>query len=269
MTGNQEISDNAFYAQTYDQSVPDWPGELEFYKDLAAEVKAKGGSLLEIACGTGRIAVRLAQHGVNVVGLDLSANMLAVAREKCKDLSNLRLVQADMRAFDLGRQFDLVIIPGHSFQNMNTPRDQADCLTCIKHHLVPGGKLVLHLDYPDFAWLGGLTQDKGGVFEEGEKFRHPKTGNIVQAWRAWWFETSTQTATCQTRWEELDDQGNAVRTIVKDPVPMHAIFPFEVEHMLAQVGFSVEAVYGDFFRNPLTDKSPGMLWVASNSAKLA
>jgi ubiquinone/menaquinone biosynthesis C-methylase UbiE len=52
-----------FYAQTYDESVPDWPGEIEFYQGLASEVKRKGESLLEIACGTGRVAIRLAQNG--------------------------------------------------------------------------------------------------------------------------------------------------------------------------------------------------------------
>ena len=50
-----------FYAQTYDASVPDWPGELDFYSEMAAELKSAGDSLLEIACGTGRIAIRLAQ----------------------------------------------------------------------------------------------------------------------------------------------------------------------------------------------------------------
>ncbi len=256
---------NTFYAQTYDQSVPDWPGEIDFYQELAAPVKAKGASMLEVACGTGRTAIRLAQLGVKVTGLDLSAEMLAVTRGKSKDLENLRLVQGDMRSFDLGEQFELAIIPGHSFQALNTPKDQADCLTCIRHHLVHYGRLVLHLDYPDFAWLGDLIRGKGGVFEDQESFRHPKTGNMVQAKRAWWFEPSTQTATCQTRWEEMDENGAVIRTVIRDPVPMHAIFPVEVEHMLARVGLSVEAVYGDFFRNPLNEKSPGMIWMARNS----
>jgi hypothetical protein len=48
-----------FYAQTYDDSVPDWPGEMEFYREMAADATSAGGSVLEIACGMGRVAIRL------------------------------------------------------------------------------------------------------------------------------------------------------------------------------------------------------------------
>ena len=135
-----------FYARTYDESVPDWPGEMDFYQEMAGEVKRHGGKVLEIACGTGRVAIRLAQNGVNVVGLDLSTKMLEVAQQKSGGLENIRWVQGGMRSFELGEAFDLVIIPGHSFQNLNTSQDQVACLECIQRHLSPGGFLVVHLD---------------------------------------------------------------------------------------------------------------------------
>ena len=68
-----------FYAETYDASVPDWPGEIDFYRAMGAEVKSKGQSLLEVACGTGRVGILLANEGVNVVGLEMSSKMLAEA----------------------------------------------------------------------------------------------------------------------------------------------------------------------------------------------
>ncbi len=151
--------DAGFDAQTYDESVPDWPGELNFYHAMAAQVKARGGSLREIACGTGRIAIRLAQGGVNVVGLDLSARMLDVARQKSIGVENIRWVLGDMRSFGLGQEFELVIIPGHAFQNLNTPQDQVACLERIKRHLSPTGTLVVHLDHQDFTWLGDLLRE--------------------------------------------------------------------------------------------------------------
>ncbi len=64
-----------FYARTYDDSVPDWPGEMDFYQELTAEAKRWGQTVLEVACGTGRVAIRLAQKGVNVVGLDLKRHL--------------------------------------------------------------------------------------------------------------------------------------------------------------------------------------------------
>lgn len=110
-------------SQFYDAAVPDWPGEIDFYRELLADVRQQGGSVLEVACGTGRVAVRLAQEGVRVVGIDRSADFLAGARPKTATLPNVRWEQADMRTFDLGETFTLVIIPGHSFQHMLTPAD--------------------------------------------------------------------------------------------------------------------------------------------------
>ena len=105
-----------FYAETYDASVPDWPGEIDFYREMSAEIKPRGQALLEVACGTGRVGIRLAKDGINVVGLDLSADMLAVAKKKSQDLTNIRWVQADMRSFDMDEKFGLAIITGHAFQ---------------------------------------------------------------------------------------------------------------------------------------------------------
>ncbi len=266
---NQSSSerDVEFYAQTYDVSVPDWPGELDFYREMAAEVKSAGESVLEIACGTGRVAIRLAQEGVNVVGLDYSPKMLEVARQKSAGLNNVRWVEGDMRLFELNQasgqrqMFGLAIIPGQSFHNMNTPQDQVACLECIKRHLNPGGKLVLHLDYPDFHWFADLLGEEGGRFDESEQFQNPKTGRLVRAMQAWSFESSTQTAIKQTKWEEIDAEGQVVDHWQSGPVSLHVVFRFEIEHLLARVGLETEHLYGDFFRNPLTDASSNMIWV--------
>jgi SAM-dependent methyltransferase len=251
-----------FYAQTYDESVPDWPGEIEFYQGLASEVEGKGEGLLEIACGTGRVAIRLAQNGPYTVGLDLSPKMLEVAREKSKGITNIKWVQSNMCAFDLGETFGLVVIPGHAFQNLNTSQEQVACLQCIYHHLTPGGRLVVHLDHQDFSWLGDLVGEKGGVFEPAEQFQHARTGRQICAFRAWAYEPATQTAICTTAWEAVAADGQVVDRWKTEPIRLHCVFRFEMEHLLARVGFSLENVYGDFFRNPLDDKSSNMIWVA-------
>jgi hypothetical protein len=48
-----------FYVETYDLAGPDWPGEIAFYREIAEEARSKGGGVLEIGCGTGRVARRL------------------------------------------------------------------------------------------------------------------------------------------------------------------------------------------------------------------
>jgi ubiquinone/menaquinone biosynthesis C-methylase UbiE len=254
--------DAQFYAQTYDVLVPDWPGELDFYRALVAEVKSGSGSVLEVACGTGRIALRLAQEGVRIVGLDLSPHMLKVARQKSAKLQTIHWVQADMRSFELDETFELGIIPGPAFQNLLTSEDQVASLECIRRHLKPGGVLVVHLDHQDISWLGELCGEKGGVFEAAEQFQHPQTGRQVRTSRAWVYERLTQTAIVQTVWEEIEADGQIVERQESGPIRLHCVYRFEMEHLLARVGFAVEAIYGDFFRQALRDESTEMIWVA-------
>jgi SAM-dependent methyltransferase len=259
-----EQNADEFYAQTYDDSVPDWPGEIDFYRAFSTKVKSEGGTILEVACGTGRIAIRLAQDGFNVVGLDMSPHMISVAAQKSKGLESVHWVEGDMRAFQIEETFDLALIPGHAFQNLNTPQDQVACLECIKQHLIPGGILVIHLDHmnvENVRWLGELCGEKRGVFEAAEQFQHPHTARQTRASRAWTYEPSTQTAIVQTIWEELDTNGQILNRVKREPIRLHCVFPFEMEHLLGRVGFGIEAVYGDFFRHELQDESPAMIWV--------
>jgi hypothetical protein len=121
---------------------------------------------------------------------------------------------------------------------------------------------VLHLDHQDVGWLADLMRGTGGVFEPGEEFQHPQTGQRVVASRAWWYEPSTQTAIAQTVWEEFDADGRVVGRRQSEPRRLHCMFRFEVEHLLARTGFKVEAVYGDFFKQTLRDDSSEMIWVA-------
>jgi SAM-dependent methyltransferase len=262
MSQSQDERGDQFYAETYDESVPDWPNEIDFYQEMAANAKHAGGSILELACGTGRVAIRLACSGVSVIGLDLSQDMLEVARRKSVGLANIRWVEGNMRSFQLDEVLGLVIITGHAFQHLNTPEEQVSCLECIKRHLMPGGQLVVHLDHPDLRWLGELLGQKDHPFELEGKFIRAATGGEIQSYRAWSYEPSTQTAIVRARWEEMDPDGHVTDSWQSAPARIHCVFRFEMEHVLARTGFTVDALYGDFSRHPLADNSSDMIWVA-------
>ena len=174
-------------------------------------------------------------------------------------------VEADMRSFDLGGSFGLIIIPGHAFQNLVEAKDQVECLRSIERHLEADGTVIVHLDHQNMEWLGGLVREKGGVFEDAERFIHPLTGQPIHTSRAWSFEPSTQTAIVQTVWEAMDEKGKATDRWDSGPIRLHCVFRFEMDHLLALTGFEVEALYGNFLREPLTDTSGGMIWVAKKS----
>ena len=165
---------NEYYAETYDDSVTDWPGEIDFYMEL---VRGQPESVLEIAAGTGRVAIRSSQSAGRITGLDHSLDMIKQARRKSTNIKNIQWEQADMRDFMLNEQFGLILIPGHSFQNLRTTQDQVACLQCVRQHLKPGGLFVMHLDHmnlENMQWLGELCGDRRGVFQAAETLSHPK-----------------------------------------------------------------------------------------------
>jgi ubiquinone/menaquinone biosynthesis C-methylase UbiE len=253
------------YAQLYDVAVSDRPGEIDFYHDLMQRLKSDQVNMLEIACGTGRVSLQIVSEDVTITGLDVSPELLHIAREKSADLQNVRWVLGDMRAFDLGQKFDLVIIPGHSFQFMLTPMDQVQCLNYIKRHLRSNGMLVVHLDHQDFNWLGSLPRQVTGTYSEWRELKHPLTGHVVRTANEWIFEPATQTATVTTVWEEIGLDNIVTNRWQRKPMPLHCVFRFEMDHLLKRMGYAIEAVYGDFFKNPLMDESDQMIWVARNA----
>ena len=139
---------------------------MDFYSRFAFHARDCGPPVLEIACGTGRVTIRLAREGVDIVGIDLDEEMLKIARTKSSDLSSLRWVQGDMRSLDLGEKFGLIIVPGHSFQFMCTANDQVAALETFMRHLAPGGTLILHINHDDVEWLGHLVHNGGGKFKQ-------------------------------------------------------------------------------------------------------
>jgi len=253
------------YAQLYDVAVPDWPGEIDFYRELVRTSGAVSGRVLDIACGTGRVTLQLAKEGIEITGLDRSPELLEIAGEKSFDIPNVHWRLGDMRSFDLGQRFDLVLITGHSFQFMLTPEDQVKCLECIIRHLFPEGWLVVHLDHQDASWLGNLPRQFSGTFSEWRELKHPSTGHTIRTANEWTYEPATQTASVTTAWEEIGSGEAVVQHWRRETMPLHCVFRFEMEHLLKRTGYAIEAVYGDFFKAALTDDSEGMIWVARNA----
>ncbi|RCK53838.1 methyltransferase type 12 [Thalassospira profundimaris] len=156
MTSPVQPDDNGFYPEgglnvasydlraELDRKLFDDP--LPFYRDWALET---GGPVLELGCGTGRIAGDIARQGIAVEGLDLSAAMLAQARRNYPDVT---WHQADMCDFDLGRSFALVIIPFRGLQEVTTASGQRAALSRAFAHLKPGGRLVFDLIDPDLRY---------------------------------------------------------------------------------------------------------------------
>ena len=95
-------------------------------------------SVLDAGCGTGRVAIELAQRGIDVTGVDLDRPMLEQARTKAPQLP---WVEANLLSVDLSRQFDVVALPGNVMIFVQ-PGTEAAVIANLTRHLVAGGALV-------------------------------------------------------------------------------------------------------------------------------
>ena len=95
-------------------------------------------SVLDAGCGTGRVAIELARRGIDVVGTDLDAAMLAAARAKAP---TIEWVHADLATLDLGRTFDVVVLAGNVMIFVE-PSVQQQVVVRVGEHVRPGGLMI-------------------------------------------------------------------------------------------------------------------------------
>ena len=97
------------------------------------------------------------------------------------------------------------------------------------------GRLILHLDHQNHAWLGEIGEEQKGVFERVEVLLTlPVTENQARTSRAWSFERASQTAAVHTIWEDLDPNGQIARRVDTGPIAFHCIIHHKVVHLLAR-----------------------------------
>ena len=250
------------FAFTFDLEYGANEADLNFYVGLAREAEAP---VLDLATGTGRVCLPIARAGVSIVGVDSSAEMLAVARaklEKEPDLP-LNLIQADMRDFDLPDKgaFGLAIIPGRSFLHLTTVQDQIACLSRIHEHLREGGLLALNLFVPDLEMMATRQGELGKAVSYDHSFSSPESGNEIEVWEYRQYRLHEQLVDQRYVYHEWDEDGTLLRT-TRRGFTLCYVWPREFEHLLARCGFEVQALYGWFDRRPFDEGSAEQVWVA-------
>jgi SAM-dependent methyltransferase len=231
--------------------------DVSFFVDLAHE---SGGPVLELGCGTGRVLLPIARAGTEITGLDLSQGMLAVLKRRLAEeppevQARVRLLEGDMRDFDLGRKYALVTIPFRPFQHLTTVEDETSCLAAVRRHLQPGGRLVLDLFNPS---LTALTDDSRSVEQAPEQGAVlPDGRRFYRTWRIVERNYFTQVQQVEMYYYVTYPDGRQERVV--HAFPMRWLYRFEAEHLLARCGFEVEHLYADHDKNEYGSKYPGEL----------
>lgn len=244
----------ALYDLVYDAFDDDIPLYREFARRAASPV-------LELCAGSGRVTIPLAQDDVDLVALDASPPMLDRLRSRLDEATapRVRLVEADMRDFDLGRQFELAFCAFGSFEQILTTDDQLACLRTVARHVAPGGVFVAEL-----RSLTAIDWDAEPHLLHEWTRPDPSTGGQISKLRSVAVSRARQITIDTVMFDRTAVDGAVRRTTLE--VPMRAIGRFELELLLDRAGLRLAALYGDTALSPYTDESDSMIFVAELQA---
>jgi SAM-dependent methyltransferase len=234
------------YAEYYDYD-HDTQIDIAFYLEYARQC---GSPVLELACGTGRVLIPIAQAGHTVYGVDLSKNMLDVCRRKVEEQGlgdRVHLALANMASFDLPRKdFCLATIPVRSFMHLYTQEDQLACLRRAYAHLAPGGLLILDVYAPSYKHM---ARDPDGPWEARRQSILPNGHCVVREDRFVRNDPATQIQHCEIRFTEYDVTGKQVRKR-RLSLDTRYTFRYEMQLLLERAGFEVLDIWRDYDKNP-------------------
>jgi SAM-dependent methyltransferase len=250
-------------AVLYDYEYRRRRSDTTFYRNLARRLRAPW--VLDLACGSGRLALPLARDGRTVVGLDLSHAMLVrcVARRARLGQAarqRLHLIEADMRRFALRQRFPLIVCAFNAFEHLYTRVDVAACLRAVRTHLAPGGRFAFDVQNPDLRWL---TRDPDRHWGR-TRFRHPKSGVRLEYTTNHIYDPISQIAVIRFHYRPVDgpQSDEPPRSVL---LTQRKFFPAELEALLAANGFSVEQRYGGFAGEPLLGDSESQVVIARST----
>ena len=223
------------FTASYDAWAADMTDDVQWYVSLAREAAEP---VVELAVGSGRVAIPIAREtGKRVIGVDRSSSMLAVARERSAGLP-LDLREGDIRDLSLEEPVELIICPFRSLMHLPTWADKRRVFERVAASLRPGGR---------FAW---------NVFAFSPEIAAQLIGKRVEKGGGLWEEVHYIAA--DSRLELVRGRGDDVIGVLDIWWSTKA----EWEGLIDVAGLDVEALYGGFHREPYTDDSLEMTWVA-------
>jgi SAM-dependent methyltransferase len=220
-------------ADVYDQLFhpPDTDAAVACLAELAAS-----GRALELAVGTGRLALPLAHRGVEVSGIDASEKMVAKLRAKPGG-EDILVAIGDFADVNVDGRFSLIFIAYNTFFVLLDPAAQSRCFERVATHLEPGGRFVMEGFVPD-----------PGRFERGQHIEVTQVASDYAVLSVSRHDAATQRV--DSLLVRVSDDG--VRTW---PVRLRYSYPSELDLMAERAGLRLEHRWGGYGREPFTDDS--------------
>jgi SAM-dependent methyltransferase len=250
-------------AHFYDLEHRDFTEDLDFFVQYALHLDPERKlPLLELGCGTGRVALALAEAGFSVVGVDNSEGMLAICRERADEediAGRVKLAQADMRHLsvlgEMGGPFNIALCALNTFAYLSTTEEQLAMLRGVHTLLVQHGILILDLTPPiahllppqdgEIIHQGSFADDNGGTL-------HKLVSGVAHP--------ATQTHAVTIFYDLEGPEGALSRTT--QTLDLRWTGRYEMELLLQAARYKIEKVYGDYELGEYSDSSERMIFLA-------
>lgn len=248
MGATAHYDDAAYYRRAY----RDRERDIDYYVALAQE---SGGPVLEYGVGNGRVALAMAQAGISVTGIDLSASMLADFRaqlvQHARDVQRrVALKRGDMRRVRLKRRFPLVIAPFNVVLHLYTQNDVEQFFSRVREHLAPNGQFVFDYSLPRVTELAVDPAKSYGA----PRFRHPTHGGMVSYKERFEYDSLRQILLCRMQFIPID--GSPAWEV---PLTHRQFFPQEMRALLHHSGFVRQKWTADFADAPADTDTDSMV----------
>ena len=241
-------------APFYDSVYTGLEGDVEFYVSLSRD----RDWVLDIGCGTGRIAIPVVKQGSKVVCLDFSRKIIQIAKSKARVESadsQIGFVRCDMKKFRLNKRFDLIIVPYRTFLALVSLEEQKRTLRNIREHLTDEGLFVFNVFVPNLRLIASYVP-RWRLYREcfDEKEESLK---IYEIRRYYPIDQIIEMRMKAIKYSEKK------KTEQRDLTLKFRYFHrFELVHLLENCGFEVLEILGDFEKNRLDEKSTEMIWIS-------
>ncbi|MEM7029983.1 MAG: class I SAM-dependent methyltransferase [Chloroflexota bacterium] len=239
------------YADSEIDSLVSGPGRpLESTPVFLEFVQQAKGPVLELGSGLGRYTIPLAERGIDMTGVELSAPSLAFARQQAGDLP-IRWVEADARDFHLDQRFHRIFARGCVFDFMLTRQDQEAMLACVREHLADDGQYLFDV----------CERPPNEMVNESEEVAwftktHPNGREIHFSGKSEWdYAKQYWIQTGYERWDAPTGE------LVRPPweLTLRYTMPQDLETLLHYNGFKVVATYAEHDGTPATEgRLPGV-----------
>lgn len=248
------------YAKYYDYWESGVEGDLAF---ILEELKTVNGPVLDIGCGTGRLAIPVAQRRRHTIGIDICPDMIHIAnkkRQESKAKQWLQFFEYDMRSFRLHQQFSLIIVAYRTFMHLHTKRDQLNVLRRIRDHLLPTGKAIISFINPTQLLLPELSAFGGPMVHLVDSFQIPgQKSHIVIISKTEYLQRSNRLRITFIFNRVYLSSGKKHKEY--HSFEYRIIYPDEMKNRIHESGLNIKALYGNFQRASYHENCSELVWV--------